>query len=331
MADGESASVDAQRRIGDLGESGLLDRLFPIFGGRPDERDSDGEVIVGPGDDTAYLRGDGGVLATTDAMVRGADWLDEWSSGGDVGRKSVAQNVADIASMGGRPTGLLVVLAADPVTTLGWVLDLAEGIAQGARLAGARVVGGDLSSASCGVVMVSITALGSTDGRAPVLRSGARPGDTIAVAGTLGRSDAGWALLRDGAGDRAPDLVRSHLVPTPPIEQGPVAARAGATSMIDLSDGLVRDAGRVARAGGVALDLSRDLLRPHVEDLAGVVGADQAWRSVLTGGEEHSLLATFPRGPLPAGWRPVGTVRAGSGALLDAQSQRGGGWDHFGG
>lgn len=316
---------DVSQRVGDLDETALLARMFPLFASEQ------AEVLVGPGDDTAYLRCEGGVLATTDAMVRGADWRDEWSTGRDVGRKSVAQNVADIASMGGRTTGVLVTLAMHADTTVHWVLDLAAGIAEGAGLAGAAVVGGDLSSASCGVVMVSITALGTTEGRAPVLRSGARPGDVVAVAGTLGRSDAGWALLKQGRAGEAPDIVASHLIPTPPIEQGPVAARHGATSMIDLSDGLVRDAGRVARASGVAIDLDRALLRPHVEALVSTVGQAQAWSSVLTGGEEHSLAATFPPGELPPQWRPIGLVRPGDGVFLDGRLQKAGGWDHFAG
>lgn len=312
-------------RVGDLDETTLLARIFPLFAS-----DQPG-ILVGPGDDTAYLRCEEGVLATTDAMVRGADWLDEWSTGRHVGRKAVAQNVADIASMGGRTTGLLVTLAMHANTTVDWVLDLAAGIAEGARLAGAAVVGGDLSSASFGVVMVSITALGTTEGREPVLRSGARPGDVVAVAGTLGRSDAGWALLKQGRAGDAPDIVASHLIPTPPIEQGPLAARHGATSMIDLSDGLVRDTGRIARASEVAIDLDRGLLRPDVEALIFAVGQVQAWSSVLTGGEEHSLAATFPLGELPRHWRPIGVVRAGDGVFLDGEAQKGGGWDHFAG
>ncbi|WP_226913329.1 thiamine-phosphate kinase [Gephyromycinifex aptenodytis] len=313
------------RRVGDLDEAALLERIFPVFAAR------DSQVLLGPGDDTAYLACQGGVLATTDAMVRGADWLDEWSTGQQIGRKAVAQNVADIASMGGITTGLLVTLAMHADTTVEWVLDLAAGIAAGASLAGTSVVGGDLSSAAPGVVMVSITALGSTQGREPVLRSGARPGDVLAVAGTLGRSDAGWALLRQGRATVAPDLVAAHRVPTPPIEQGPIAARSGATSMIDLSDGLVRDAGRVAKASGVAIELRGDLLRPHVDSLQPAVGQEQAWASVLTGGEEHSLLASFPPGCLPRHWAEVGSVRAGSGVFLDGQPQHGGGWDHFAG
>src|SRR5690606_19034323 len=164
------------------------------------------------------------------------------------------------------------------------------------------IVGGDLSSAPAGVLQVSLTMWGSLEGREPVLRSGARPGDLVAVCGSLGWSDAGLASYLAGVpepelGPETPmaDRMRStwrwfHRSPRPPWESGPVAAVAGATSMIDLSDGLVRDAGRVARASGVGIDLDRTALeRDFVSDFTEAMPAEQAWRHVLGGGEEHSL------------------------------------------
>jgi thiamine-phosphate kinase len=124
-------------------------------------------------------------------MVRGRDWRDDWSTGHDVGVKLVAQNVADVAAMGGVTTGLLVSLMADPELAVAWVEDFARGVGEGARRAGCAVLGGDLSSAPPGVVVVSITALGDLQGRPPVLRSGARVGDLVAVCGSLGWSGAG--------------------------------------------------------------------------------------------------------------------------------------------
>lgn len=317
-------------RLADVTEEEVLARIFPLL------RREDPVVLVGPGDDTAWMNApDGRYLATTDAMVRGHDWLDEWSTGADVGHKTVAQNTADIAAMGGVTTGLLVTIAADPSSPVAWFEDLARGLGEAAAAAGAVVVGGDLSGADPGTVMVSVTAFGTTQGRRPVLRSGARPADVVAVAGSLGRSGAGWALLRDGGASAWPDLVRAHLRPTPPLEQGPLAAIAGAHAMIDLSDGLVRDAGRVARSSGVVVDLSMSALRPDIEALAPAVGEEEARRCVLTGGEEHSLLATFAEEP-PPGWRVVGVVRdpAGlddptPGVRVDGVPRTGGGWDHF--
>ena len=312
--------------LADIGEDELLSTIFPLLPGGPG-------VLIGPGDDTAVLSTPGGsVLATTDAMVRGRDWLDEWSSGADVGAKTVAQNLADIAAMGGVPTGLLVTLIADPRTSLAWVRDFTAGLAQAARSAGVPVVGGDLSSAPAGVLVVSVTALGNCEGRQPVCRSGAHVGDVLAVCGSLGHSATGLLLLQRGETGRSPELADYHRRPRPPYEQGPAAARAGATAMLDISDGLGRDAGRLARASGVRIELDDLQLAEDVASLQQVVSEDDAWRSVLEGGEEHSLLACFPQGAgLPDGWRRIGDVVAGSGVWLRGEAVLGGGWDHFGG
>jgi len=312
--------------LADIGEDELLSTIFPRLPGGPG-------VLIGPGDDTAFLSArDGSVLATTDAMVRGRDWLDEWSSGADVGAKMVAQNLADIAAMGGVPTALLVTIIADPRTSLAWVRDFTEGLAQAATSAAVPVVGGDLSSAPAGVLVVSATALGECQGRAPVRRSGAQAGDVLAVSGSLGPSAAGLLLLQRGEAGLAPGLVSYHQRPQPPYEQGPAAARAGATAMIDISDGLGRDAGRLARASGVGIALDDLCLADDVALLQTVVGEDDAWRSVVEGGEEHSLLAAFPSGTeLPQGWRRIGDVVTGSGVSLRGEAVVGGGWDHFGG
>ena len=321
------ARPDAQGpTLADIGEDELLSTIFPLLPGGPG-------VLIGPGDDTALLSTPGGsVLATTDAMVRGRDWLDEWSSGADVGAKTVAQNLADIAAMGGVPTGLLVTLIADPRTSLAWVRDFTAGVAQAARSAGVPVVGGDLSSAPAGVLVVSVTALGECEGRQPVCRSGAHVGDVLAVCGSLGHSATGLLLLQRGETGRAPELADYHRRPRPPYEQGPAAARAGATAMLDISDGLGRDAGRLARASGVGIALDHLQLADDVAQLEQVVSADDAWRSVLEGGEDHSLLACFPSGAgLPDGWRRIGEVVVGSGVSLRGEPVLGGGWDHFGG
>ena len=156
-------------RLRDTSEGELLARIFPIYAGSGHV--DEGSVPVGPGDDAAVVSAPGGsVVATTDSMVCGLDWRDDWSSAHDVGVKLAAQNLADIAAMGAEPTALLVSLAADPDLEVAWAVDLARGIASLASRAGAPVVGGDLSGAPAGVVVVSVTALGDLRGRAPVLR-----------------------------------------------------------------------------------------------------------------------------------------------------------------
>jgi thiamine-monophosphate kinase len=307
--------------LAELTEEQLLARITPRLPTGPG-------VLVGPGDDTAVVRCDAATIVTTDAAVRGRDWRDDWSSPADVGAKIVAQNLADVAAMGGRPIGLVVTLLADPATTVAWVEGFADGLGEAARTAGAAVLGGDLSSAAPGMLAVSVTALGTLDGREPVLRSGAGAGDQIAVAGTLGLSAAGLLLLQQGRPDLDEELVATHRRPRPPLAEGPRAAAAGARGMLDISDGLMRDGSRIASASGVALDFSREALAPYAARLATAVGADAAWDCVLGGGEEHALLACFP-GPVPADWTVVGTVRTGAGVLLDGIPQAPRGWDHF--
>lgn len=333
--------------LGGLGERGVLHEVFAALAGTPTAG-----VEVGPGDDTALLAvRRGAVLATTDTMVLGRDWRDDWSTPEDVGVKTVTQNLADIAAMGGVGTGLLVTLVAHPGLPVSWARRLTEGLAQASRRAGVPVLGGDLSSAGTGEVMVSLTALGElAEGVAsPVLRTGASPGDVVAVSGPLGRSGAGLELLQgtaEPAHARGPEVGRvvqealdHHRRPLTDLAQGPVAARSGATAMIDLSDGLVRDGDRVARASGVVLELDEPALTTMADALAPAVGGEVAMRCVLSGGEEHELLACFPGDGVPAGWRVVGGVhalacgpdRAGvrlAGRMLDPRT---GGWDHFGG
>lgn len=310
--------------LAEVDEDAVLARILPLMRGDDTE-----EVLVGPGDDAAVLRTRGQTVVTTDTMVRGRDWRDDWSSPQDVGFKLVAQNLADVAAMGAVPTGIVVTLVADPVTTLEWVEGFADGVAQGARGAAVPVLGGDLSSAPAGTVVVSITALGEVTQAGPVLRSGACVGNRVAVRGSLGRSAAGLLLLTDGRAEAAPHLVTAHRRPDPPLSAGPEAARAGATAMLDLSDGLVRDGLRVARASGVRIDLSRVALGVDADALEPYVGEDAAWECVLGGGEEHSLLATFPGQP-PAGWRVIGSVCRGDGLTLDGETTPVRGWDHFG-
>lgn len=316
----------------DVGESALLrevlSRLSPAEG-----------VLVGPGDDTALLATSGQLLATTDTMVRGRDWRDDWSSPADVGAKLVTQNLADLAAMGGVGTALLVTLVAPGSLPVAWVTGFVEGLAGAAARAGVPVVGGDLSS-SQGEVMVSLTALGELSGPGPVLRSGARVGDVLAVSDQLGRSAAGLELLRMGeegswppaeAGELAASLVGYHCRPDPDLAAGPLAAAAGATSMIDVSDGLGRDAARVAEASEVTMELAEDQLLGLAAQLEPAVGPGVALRCILAGGEEHVLLATFAGVDVPHGWTVIGAVRSADRIprVLFRGTPVESGWDHF--
>jgi len=330
-----------------LGEFGLINALSAWL---PSGR----RTLVGIGDDAAVLAvPDGRVVATTDFLLEGRHFRRNWSSATDVGHKAAARSLADLAAMGAEPSALLVALAAPAELPVSWARELAEGLAAECARAGASVIGGDTARADS--VILAVTGLGDLAGRAPVLRSGAAPGDLVAVAGPLGPAAAGLALLTAGLHHHA--LVAAHLRPAPPYDAGPEAADLGATAMIDISDGLLADLGHVAAASGVRIDLASDALRPGEALLiaAGAV-ADAARHAssgrtgpgsrpgpadtpvsaealgwVLSGGEDHSLAATFPPGTrLPPGWRVIGAVRPGHGVVIDGQPWADApGWDHF--
>ncbi|PUB24411.1 thiamine-phosphate kinase [Promicromonospora sp. AC04] len=355
-------------RVRDLSEEQILERIVPLL-----PRGS--ATVLGPGDDAAVLAApDGRFVVSTDVLVEDRHFRARWSTGYDVGRRAAAQNLADIAAMGARPTALVTSLVVPGDTDLEWVTGLARGLADACAPVGAGAVGGDLSGGPC--LVVSVTVHGDLEGRPPVLRSGARPGDVVAHAGVRGWSAAGLALLEAGL-VRAPlspaplevtngvlledaweRLVAAYLRPDPPLAAGIAAARAGATSMLDLSDGLLRDAGRIAAASGVRIDLDtgtfaadREALRSAARAVAAATGlGDPGWgpgnsdidgvvdRWVWAGGEDHGLLATFPAATeLPEGWAAVGRVldaeHAGPGVppvtIGGQEPAVGPGWDHF--
>jgi thiamine-monophosphate kinase len=302
----------------------VIDRLTR---GRPESAD----VAVGPGDDGAVvLAPDGRVVVSTDMLVEDRHFRLDWSTPHDVGRKAMAQNAADIEAMGGRVTAFVVGFGAPPDAPAAQVEALAAGMWDEAARFGATIVGGDLVASRQWVV--SVTVLGDLAGRAPVLRSGARPGSRIAVAGQLGYSAAGYALWHSGI-EQFDEFRQRHLVPQPPYGQGRVAAEAGAQAMIDVSDGLVADLRHVAEASGVGIDLSTQALDADhgiLLSAADVAGID-AWTWVFGGGEDHALVAAFP-GPIPAGWREIGRVIDGPArVLVDGTEWHGyAGWQSFG-
>ena len=314
--------------VGELSEGRILRSILDRLGGS--------QALVGPGDDAAVIAAaDGRVVATVDTLVHGPDFRLAWSSAYDLGYKAAAVNLADVAAMGATPTALLVALAMPDSTRLSFVTGLADGLRAACRdlAPGCRVEGGDLTVSD--TLTVAVTALGALAGRAPVLRSGARPGDVVAVAGELGRAGRGLRVLfdrfTDASGSPIPvdervldqverDDLAAQLRPAPPIALGPEAADGGATAMMDVSDGLVLDASRLAEASGVTLALESAELGAHVAD-------------ALAGGEDHALLATFPPDrALPRGFRRIGLVqhRGDEGVLVDGRPHDGRtGWDPY--
>lgn len=320
--------------VADLSEDALIASFLPLL---PRGR----STLVPSGDDCAVIAApDGRFCVSTDVLVAGHHFRTDWSTGSDVGWRAAMQNLSDVAGMGAEATTMVVGLVLPPATPVAWVQDLARGLAQACGPLGVGVDGGDLSAGE--QLVVAVTVHGDLGGREPVLRSGARPGDVVAHAGNLGRAAAGHALLAAGRrGGSEEALVRDFLRPRPALAAGPAAAEAGATAMMDVSDGLLRDGGRLARASGVVLDLDpvHEAVPGALADLADAAApleADAAvW--VLTGGEDHGMLATFPpAAALPDGFTVLGTVGAPDagrpagtvlvGGTVPAVSP---GWDHF--
>ena len=331
--------------VADLDEKALLALIFPRLG--------ETKALLGPGDDAAIIAApDSRTVISIDTLVQDADFRLEWpsgfrTSGFDVGWKCAAQNLSDINAMGAVPTALVVSLTLPGGMPVAWVEDLADGLAGAIATLGAQqcsVVGGDLGRGREVVVTAAVT--GDLQGRDAVLRSGARPGNIVAVAGELGRAAGGLAVLESSLDHAAlnndPAAVSQDLLalalsqcrPHPPLQLGPLAATAGATAMLDISDGLVRDAGRIASASGVRLELDSGILRRRAQPLeaaAARLGAD-AMDWVLAGGEDHGLLACFPAdADLPAGFEQVGVVADGGGVTVGGQRPQSTGWDHFAG
>ncbi|MFR9751983.1 thiamine-phosphate kinase [Nocardia sp. 004] len=322
------------RTVRELGEFALIDR---INAGRVQAPG----VLLGPGDDAALVAApDGRFVVTTDMLVQGRHFRLDWSGPGDIGRKAIAQNAADVVAMGAAPTAFVVALGCPADTPLELIDGLMDGAWAEAVRAGASIAGGDLVRSRD--LVISVTAFGALSGAAPITRAGACVGDIVAVAGRLGWSAAGLdALIAGTTGAEVAEVLAAHRVPQPPY--GTVldalrqfsahhhASEIGLRALTDVSDGLLADLGHIAAASGVAVDLDSAALRdPALERVATVLAAD-AMRWVLTGGEDHAFVGTLAPGcPLPAGWRAVGRVVTGHGVTVDGVAQAGdGGWESF--
>lgn len=301
-------SDEPKRTLAELGEFALIDKMVR-------DREQPSVVLVGPGDDAAVvLSPDGRSVVSTDMLVEGRHFRLDWSTPRDIGRKAIAQNAADIEAMGATPTAFVVAFGAPGATPSEDAIALSDGMWEEARRFGAGIVGGDLVAAPQWVI--SVTVFGDLSFRAPVLLNGARAGDTVAVVGDLGRSAAGYWLLRNGIPGHD-EFRRLHLTPEVPYGQGRVAAEWGATSMTDVSDGLLADLGHIADASAIGIDVSTEALAADHDALGAAATETQqdAWALVLGGGEDHALVATFP-GELPDGWRRIGVVVDGPARVL---------------
>jgi thiamine-monophosphate kinase len=284
-------------KIAEIGEFGLIERLkLRLPPGHA-------ATALGAGDDTAAIRLEAGrvLLATCDVQVEGRHFRRDQIRPEQLGRRSLAVNLSDIAAMGGRSRHALISLVFPPDLDVEFVDAFYHGARAELGRAGADIIGGNLSSAPDGIV-VDVTLLGVVDPRQMLLRSGAQPGDLVLVTGSLGASAAGRAIL-DGRCPRAADaaddepLLSAHLTPVARIEEGPfLAAQNLASAMIDLSDGLAGDIGHVCDASNVGVRLrAADLPIAAATRAAAARGGGEPLDWALTGGEDYELLFTCPR------------------------------------
>jgi thiamine-monophosphate kinase len=308
--------------VAELGEFALVDRFVSGLV-------ANAQTIIGAGDDAAVVRAaDGRIVATTDMLVEGVHFRRDWSSAEDVGHKAAAKNLSDVVAIGARPTALLVALGVPGDLVVDWTDGLLVGLRQECAAVDVAIVGGDVVRSD--KIVLGVTALGELDLHSPVLLSGARPGDRVAYAGRLGWAAAGQAVLARGF--RSPvQVVAAHRRPEPPYGAGPQAARAGATAMTDVSDGLVADLARIAVRSGVRIDITGSALTvpTKLAEVGAALNVDpRQW--VLTGGDDYALVATFPPDVDPGEeWHQIGVVSQGEGVRVDGRRWSQGGHEHF--
>jgi len=305
-------------------EAGLIAQLRDLF-----HTSFQTGVEIGIGDDAAVvLASNKKLVATVDMAVEDIHFKREWSTPFQIGAKLTTANLADIFAMGATPKYLLVAAAITQVNNSQMVSELAKGIRSVADKFEVAVIGGDLSRAE--KMSLSITALGEISEKS-ITRSGAKVGDIVYVSALPGLSAAGLAILTRGL-DRPRYVVEAHLNPK---LSAPNKLIQVATSMCDISDGLVTDASHIASASTVRINLSKNKLisGSDFKDLAelAVELGEQVFDWILTGGEDHFFLATVD--PKNAGDElglEIGVVEAGGGeVLLDGEKIQKAGYQHF--
>ena len=305
-------------------EATLIARLRELF-----DTSFQSGVELGIGDDAAVLSvSNNKLVATVDMAVEDVHFRCDWSSPFQIGAKLTTANLADIFAMGAKPKYLLVAAAISQVNNSEVITELAKGIRSVADNFKVTVIGGDLSKAER--MSLSITALGEVTGN-PILRSNAQVGDLLYLSALPGLSAAGLAILNRGL-DRPRYVVDAHLNPK---LVAPDKLIKVATSMCDISDGLVTDAGNIAKASGVAINLNKELITnaPDFKDLAELANelGEDVFDWILTGGEDHFFLATVnPSNASEELGIRVGAVTTGGGEIsLDGAVIKKSGYQHF--
>ncbi|MEJ5928233.1 thiamine-phosphate kinase [Corynebacterium sp. H128] len=312
--------------IGEIGERETIARIVAVA---PSSRNGDDAAVLGQPAPNSRT------VVTTDMLVEGRHFRREWSTPEEIGQRAILQNFADIEAMGARPVAAVLGLSAPEDTPIATIEGIARGVETQVAHYNSELVGGDVTGGDC--LTLSVTAIGSLGGSAaPLTLDRARPGQQVVAAGSIGYSGAGLALLQAfGRADVPPELeplVKAFVSPILQPGRGVIARATGATCMTDNSDGLIVDLGTIAGRSRVTIDLDREAIAPDSLLLkAGELLDTDPWLWVLSGGEDHTLLATTAHA-VPSGFRPIGRViKAGSnGVLIDAQPpQSTSGWVSF--
>lgn len=281
-------------KLKEIGEFGLIDLIKEgaIF-------DHAG-VVAGIGDDAAVYLPETGLyqLLTTDMLVENVHFMFDKTTPQQLGYKSLAVNLSDIAAMGGRPRHAVISVGLPPRLPVEFVVALYDGMKEICREFAVNIVGGD-TVASPHALVINAAVTGEVEPAGLLRRSGARPGDAVVVTGTLGDSACGLDLLRTShwpEHEFAWPLVTAHLTPRPQVAVGLRLAGWGATSADDISDGLASEANELAKAGGVGIRVyaNRIPLSPQLVKASAFLGRDPL-AYALYGGEDYQLVFTIGR------------------------------------
>ena len=268
-------------------EAQVIAALTHIFGS------NHSGIIVGIGDDAAVVATHPTSVITTDMAVEGTHFNTQWSGAFDIGRKITAANLADIYAMGAAPQYLVVAVTLTGNETMEWISDLAQGIQHEAASCGAVVVGGDLTRGA--IKVISMTAVGGVE--KAIKRSGAQVGDSIYISSLPGWSAAGLSLVeQEDVDDLEAYAIEEFCAPSVDYSSAIAFAHSGATSMCDVSDAVIVQAGQMADASGLQFNFDRSAFTTHPEfpalhELADKHGVD-VWQWIFGGGEDHVFLAT---------------------------------------
>lgn len=332
-------------RLKDLGEFGLINHLTRHM------RSYDSAVVLGIGDDAAVFRADGDsfILITCDMLIEGRHFLLDKIKPEDLGYKALAVSLSDIAAMGGMPRHAVISAGWPDYVDLAYTEQLYTGIRETAEFYGVNILGGDTVKAP--QLVLDVTVLGESK-RPPVTRTGARPGEVLAVTGRVGASAAGLDLLLAGdVGHDLPDevcrrLITAHVRPVPRVREAAVLAESGATAMIDISDGLAGEINHICSGSGTGAVFYADALPVDGDTRLAAEKLEKDWLQwALFGGEDYELLVTLPEAGVLAAREALGGMGVGFTVIGEITEKRhgiqivskagtaplqSGGYNHFG-